>query len=120
MYTTKDNQMSKELIPFSYQGMSVRVIKDEKGEPWFLAKDVRDVLDIRQVTYAVSRLDFDEKSTVDRTHLGLNPGVSMWVVNEPGLYKLVLRSDKPEAKLFQRWVTHEVLPSIRKHGGGRS
>ena len=90
----------------------VRVVVDEAGEPWFVAKDVCDILELD--TENIRRLDDDEK--------GLNkiqtPGgaQNMNVINESGLYTLVIRSNKPEAKKFRKWVTSEVLPSIRKHG----
>lgn len=94
----------------------LRVVKDDNGEPWFVAQDVCDALCIGNVSQSLNRLDDDEKNTII-----LNDGIpgnpSKAVVNEPGLYSLVLSSRKPEAKAFKRWVTHEVLPSIRKKGG---
>lgn len=66
------------------------------------------ILEIKQSHYALQRLDEDEKSYVGRTHLGLKPGKDMIIVNEPGLYSLILRSRKPAAKKFKRWITHEV------------
>ncbi len=99
---------------FNYQDQQVRtVVKD--GEPWFVAKDVCDVLEIGNPSQALSRLDEDEKNTVI-----LNEGIgnpNKTIVNEPGLYSLILGSRKPEAKQFKRWVTHEVIPTIRKTGG---
>lgn len=92
---------------------SIRVVRDENGEPWFVAKDVLDVLDLDKT--ALRKLDEDEKG-VDSIH---TPGgeQQMTIVTEPGFYKLVMRSRKPEAKAFQRWVTHEVLPALRRDGG---
>ena len=94
----------------------LRVVKDDNGEPWFVASDVCDALCIGNVSQSLNRLDDDEKNTII-----LNDGIpgnpSKAVVNEPGLYSLVLSSRKPEAKAFKHWVTHEVLPSIRKKGG---
>lgn len=85
-------------------------------EPWFVAADVCRALDIGNSRQAVTRLDDDEKNTVT-----LNDGIpgnpEKTVVNEPGLYSLVLGSRKPEAKAFKRWITHEVIPAIRKTGG---
>ncbi|MEC1470513.1 phage antirepressor [Bacillus haynesii] len=99
---------------FNYQDQQVRtVVKD--GEPWFVAKDVCDVLEIGNPSQALSRLDEDEKNTVI-----LNEGIgnpNKTIVNEPGLYSLILGSRKPEAKQFKRWITHEVIPTIRKTGG---
>ena len=99
---------------FSYQGNQVRTIVID-GEPWFVAKDICEVLEIEQATRAVERLDEDEKG-VSLIH---TPGGNqeMLIVNEPGLYSLILGSRKPEAKAFKRWITHEVLPSIRQTGG---
>ena len=86
-----------------------------EGEPWFVAKDVCDALGISKYRDAVSRLDDDERGSVLVDTLGGAQETS--TVSEPGLYKLIMRSRKPEAKAFQRWVTHEVLPAIRKTGG---
>lgn len=83
------------------------------NEPWFVASDICKALDIRNPTMAMERLDDDEKS---KLNLGL-PGGATNCVNEYGLYSLVLASRKKEAKDFKRWITHEVLPSIRKNGG---
>ncbi|MBS6940738.1 MAG: Bro-N domain-containing protein [Slackia piriformis] len=85
------------------------------GEPWFVAKDVCDALEIGNASQALSRLDDDEKNT-----LILNDGIpgnpNKAVVNEPGLYSLIMSSRKHEAKAFKRWVTHEVLPAIHRDG----
>lgn len=86
------------------------------GEPWFVAVDVCKALDIVNARDAVKRLDDDEKNTVVLTD-GIPGNPNKTIVNEYGLYALVLSSRKPEAKAFKRWVTHEVLPIIRKTGG---
>lgn len=100
---------------FNFTGSDIRLIMID-GEPWFVAKDVCDVLGIKSRGTAVGRLNSDEKQTICLTDtLSRNPKMS--VVNEPGLYALVGQSRKPEAKAFQHWVNHEVLPSIRKTGG---
>lgn len=92
----------------------VRVVMID-GEPWFVAKDVCDALGIGDARKSVNLLDEDERNTIPVTDsLGRKQGT--FVVNEPGLYSLILRSRKPEAKQFKRWVTHKVLPSIRKTG----
>lgn len=85
------------------------------GEPWFVAADVCRALEIGNPSMAVERLDDDEKgiSTIDT----LGGKQRMTIINEPGLYSLVLSSRKPEAKVFRRWITHEVIPTIRKYGG---
>ena len=93
---------------------------EKDGQPWFVAADVCRALEIGNPRDAVSRLDEDEKMTVDLTdaHSGVRGGAQkLNIVNEPGLYTLVLGSRKPEAKNFKRWITHEVIPAIRKHGG---
>lgn len=94
------------------------VIQD--GDPWFVAADVCKALELDQVSNAVRKLDDDEKMTLnsDKGHSGQRGGAQFYtVVNEPGLYALVLGSRKPEAKAFKRWITHEVIPTIRKTGG---
>lgn len=98
---------------FNYEGSEVRTVR--KGQDiFFVAKDVCEVLDHSDASVAVSRLDDDEKLTQTMFVSGQNRKV--WLVNESGLYSLILTSRKPEAKKFKRWVTQEVLPSIRKHG----
>lgn len=93
---------------------SIRTLNID-GEPWFVASDVCKALGIANSRDAVARLDEDEKGVALTDTLG---GVqNLTTVNEPGLYALVLSSRKPEAKAFKRWITHEVIPSIRKHGG---
>lgn len=101
--------------PFDFKGNQVRILTDKKGEPWFVAKDVCNVLGITNNRDAISELDTDEKNTVVITD-GIPGNPNKTIVSEAGLYRLVMKSRKPEAKEFQRWVTHEVLPSIRRHG----
>lgn len=95
---------------------TVRAIRDENGEPWFVAKDVCDALGIRTDTVR-GILDADEVRETNPNSIGVAGGRKPLVVSEPGFYKLVMRSRKPEAKAFQRWVTHEVLPALRRDGG---
>lgn len=85
------------------------------GEPWFVAADVCHALDIGNPSDALNRLDSDERTLVSIE--GASNGKPVNGVNEPGLYSLVLGSRKPEAKAFKRWITHEVIPAIRKTGG---
>lgn len=100
---------------FNYQDQQVRtVVKD--GQPWFVAKDVCNVLNHSNHKVAASRLDEDEVSKVYLTD-SLGRYQKTTVVNEAGLYSLILTSNKPEAKQFKRWITHEVIPTIRKTGG---
>lgn len=102
---------SNNLQLFDFKGNQVRILTDEKGEPWFVAKDVCEVLGHSNASMALERLDNDERS---KFNLGRQGETN--IVNEAGLYALVLGSRKPEAHEFKRWVTHEVLPSIRRHG----
>ena len=89
-----------------------------ENEPWFVAVDVCRALEIGNSSQAISRLDADEKMNTLISNEGKKRGnPNMTVVNEPGLYTLILRSRKPEAKAFKRWITHEVIPTIRKTGG---
>lgn len=99
---------------FSYGALPVRVV-DVDGDPWWVAKDVCSVLEIAKVDRSIANLDEDEKGAHTVSTLGGDQRLS--VVNESGLYSLILRSRKPEAKLFKRWITHEVLPTIRQSGG---
>lgn len=103
--------MNNEIQQFDFKGASLRTLTDEAGEPWFVAKDVCDILGHSNVSMALDRLDDDERS---KFNLGRQGETN--IVNEAGLYSLVLGSRKPEAHEFKRWVTHEVLPSIRRHG----
>lgn len=104
--------MNNEIKKFDFKGAPLRTLIDKAGEPWFVAKDVCDILGHSNVSMALDRLDDDERS---KFNLGRQGETN--IVNEAGLYVLVLGSRKPEAHEFKRWVTHEVLPSIRKHGG---
>lgn len=100
-----------ELQTFNFENQQVRTI-EFKNEPWFVANDVTTILGLSNTTVALQRLDEDERAKYNLGRQGMTN-----IVNEYGLYNLVLASRKPEAKQFKRWITHEVLPSIRKHGG---
>ena len=114
------------LTNFDFGGFPVRVV-GSFDEPWFVAQDVCDALDIINARQAVASLDEDEKgvcSTYTLTAKGVTSDVTpssniqeMLTVSESGLYSLIFKSRKAEAKKFKRWVTHEVLPEIRKTGG---
>ena len=93
----------------------VRII-DKDDNPWFVAKDVCDRLGLK-ARDSVRYLKDPYKSFVSRQSLGLKPGKAMCLMSEPGLYKLIFNSRKPEAEKFKDWVCDEVLPSIRKSGG---
>lgn len=103
-----------EITAFHHQDFGQVRSLMQGGHPWFVAADVCRALDLGNTAMALSRLDADEKgvNSID------TPGGSqeLLTINEPGLYALVLGSRKPEARAFKRWITHEVLPSIRQHG----
>jgi len=103
-----------ELQVFSYEGKDVRTIQ-RNGETWWVLKDVCDVLDLSNARMIADRLEEDDVSLAYVTDsIGRQQQTN--IVNESGLYNVILRSDKPEAKKFKRWVTHDVLPQIRRHG----
>lgn len=105
-----------DLQVFDFEQKSVRVVM-KGSEPWWVAKDVCDVLEIGNPTEAIRPLDDDEKSTLRISEGdGGHGGPERNIINESGLYTLIMRSNKPEAKRFRKWVTSEVLPTIRKHG----
>jgi prophage antirepressor-like protein len=106
--------MNNELQLFGFDGQDIRVSM-QNGEPWFVLKDVCGVLGVGNSRDVSARLADDEKGVDLIDTLGGKQEVT--IINEFGLYSVLSRSDKPEAKRFQRWVNHEVLPSIRKHGG---
>ena len=101
------------LVPFSFEQHAVRTVERD-GQVWFIAADVCAVLSIKNPRDSVRHLDDDEKGVVSTDTLGGQQ--QMTIVNESGLYALVLRSRKPEARRFAKWVTAEVLPAIRKTG----
>lgn len=102
------------LIPFQFNDTEVTAIIDECGEPWFVAKEVCGVLGFTNPSDATKYLDADERTLIN------NPsgqgGSKTTIINESGLYSLIMRSRKPEAKAFRKWVTSEVLPAIRRTG----
>lgn len=102
------------VVPFLFEGENLVRTVTIDDEPWFVAVDVCRVLGIKQATRAVENLDDDEKGVSNTHTLGGNQDLS--IVSESGLYALIFRSRKPVAKKFRKWVTSEVLPSIRKTG----
>lgn len=106
--------MENKLMIFENEAFGKVRTLNLNGEPWFVAADVCKALELGNPSMTVERLDDDEKgiSTIDT----LGGKQRMAIINEPGLYSLVITSRKPEAKAFKRWITHEVIPSIRKHG----
>ena len=104
-----------DITIFNHLGNDIRVTTDEQGEPLFVLKDICDALDLGNNREVARRLDEGDVSTTDVTdNLGRNQQTN--VITEAGLYEVIFMSRKPEAKTFRRWVTSEVLPSIRKHG----
>lgn len=98
-----------QIFRYSYSDKQVRTFLRD-GEPWFVLRDVCDILDISSPHNVSERLEEDERNLIPVTdNLGRQQETT--IINEPGLYNVILRSDKPEAKAFKRWITHEVLPS---------
>lgn len=115
--------MSNQIVPlndnplqFLFENHPIRIAFASDNEPVFIASDVCRALDIANVSQALSRLDDDEKTDIILNDVAGRPQ-KQWCVTESGLYTLILSSRKPEVKAFKRWVTHEVLPSIRKTSG---
>ena len=109
----RKKKMNSDIQIFCYKAMPVRTTEID-GETWFVAKDVCDILEIVNSRDAISNLDDDEKGVAKTDTPG---GIQeMTIVSEAGLYTLLMRSNKEEAKPFRRWVTHDVLPSLRKTG----
>lgn len=108
--------MNNEIQRFDFRGASLRTLTDEEGEPWFVLKDCMSILDLGNPTETVKMFDKDEFSTTEVID-SIGRRQQTYIISEPGLYRLVMKSRKPEAKEFQRWVTHEVLPQIRRTGG---
>lgn len=107
--------MNTEIQTFNFNAATLRTLTDENGEPWFSGQDACNILDTG-TNHLREYLDEDEITNIRTTDIGQNGGKAPVFISEPGLYKLIIRSRKPGAKEFQRWVTHEVLPTIRKHG----
>lgn len=108
--------MTKELTVFKFQGKKdVRVVERD-GEPWFVAKDVAEILGYSQTQAMLKRMDSDEKMSSKMDGISKTNPVAV-LINESGLYNAIIGSEKPDAKKFRKWVTSEVLPSIRKNGG---
>lgn len=102
-----------EILPFEHEDFGKLRVISQDGEPWFAAKDVCEALGV-DTSHVRRGLDDDEVATLPNWQ---GKGAAPLIVSEAGLYALILKSRKPEAKSFKRWVTHEVLPSIRETGG---
>lgn len=109
-----NQQDTNQIIPMFFSNMPVRLTLDSDGNPWWIAKDVCAILEINNNRKAVSKLDDDEKDVTKGYTLGGEQ--EMTIINESGLYALIIRSNKPQARAFRKWVTAEVLPAIRKTG----
>lgn len=107
--------METKMQVFYNEESNVNIRMEEiNNQAWFIAKDVCTALELSEVSNTVKRLDDDEKLT--RTVFVSGQGREMWFINESGLYNLIFQSRKPEARAFRKWVTNEVLPSIRRTG----
>ena len=110
--------MSNDLQIFKNEEFGAVRVVDQNGEPWFIAKDVAEILGYSDTAKMYRRLDKDEKSKIKSADLAfLNQTNDLVIINESGLYNAVLGSQKEEAKKFKKWITSEVIPSIRKTGG---
>lgn len=105
-----------EIVPFNFKTFPVRVIVDLDGAPWWVASDVCAALSLVDTRRAVSRLHEDDRRTAPIVDSAGRRNPNTWIVNESGLWDLVVDSHKPEARIFRRWITSEVLPMIRKTG----
>ena len=105
--------MNAEIQSFDYDGIPLRTLVDENGKPWFMAKDLFDILGIKNGHKVIARLDPTEKNTIAiSADAAIGPDTT--IVSESGLCRLALRTWHPQAKGFRHWITHEVLPSIRQ------
>lgn len=114
------SETHSNLVPFQFEDKNIRVLMID-GNPWWFATDVCAVLEIGNTSDAISRLDPDERQKITDPDAKVSIEGSrinnlVNVVNEPGLYVLILGSRKPEAKVFKRWITHDVLPTLRNQG----
>ncbi|WP_051295067.1 BRO-N domain-containing protein [Maridesulfovibrio bastinii] len=100
-----------DIIPFDFGQNVIRVHQDAKGDPWFVAKDVCEILDLKNTSMTIDPLDDDE-----RAKLNLGRQGETNIISESGLYSLIFKSRKPEAKKFRKWITAEVLPALRRSG----
>lgn len=111
-----EQRAEQSVVEFSFEGYAVRTVIGEDGEPWFVARDVCEILEHSNPTKAVMGLD-DDELTLLKVRAGSDGQIrEMNGISESGLYTLIIRSNKPNAKKFRKWVTAEVLPSIRKTG----
>lgn len=105
--------MNAEIQSFDYNGIPLRILTDETGKPWFVAKDLFNILRINNGHKVIARLDPTEKNTVTNGY-GIPGEPDMTIISESGFCRIALRTWHPQAKGFRHWITHEVLPSISK------
>ena len=107
--------VGNELQVFNFNGQDTRVVMVD-GEPWWVAKDVCDVLEIQNASRAIN--EQVEEDEVRKTYVidAVGREQETYIISESGLYMLIMRSNKPQAKKFRKWVTSEVIPAVRKHG----
>ena len=115
-YQSQSNSSGMKLIPFEFHARDIRTFIDDEGTPWFVAKDVCEILGYSKYRDALEKADLEEDERMSILVDTLGGKQQMTAINESGLYILTIRSNKPEAKPFRKWVTAEVLPSIRKKG----
>lgn len=106
-------ELTVSFLPMHYDGRSIRLWIDERGFPWWVAQDICESLGLENVSQAVARLQVNEKRTITNPNAS-QLGLKLIIINEPGMYRLVFRSNKPEAIAFQNWVYWEVLPTLRR------
>lgn len=107
--------MPNGIQTFNFNNATLRTLTDTAGDPWFVLKDCMNILDLGNPSETIKMFDDDEFSTTEVID-SIGRRQRTYIISEPGLYRLVMKSRKPEAKEFQRWITHEVLPTIRKYG----
>lgn len=105
--------MDAEIQSFDYNGITLRTLVDETGRLWFVADDLFDILGIKNGIKVIARLDPAEKNTVAIPD-GIHHNPNKTIISEPALCRITLRTWNPQSKGFRHWLTHEVLPSIRK------
>ena len=107
--------MPNGIQTFNFNDATLRTLMDTAGDPWFVLKDCMNILGNGNPSETIKMFDDDEFSTTEVID-SIGRRQRTYIISEPGLYRLVMKSRKPEAKEFQRWITHEVLPTIRKYG----
>ena len=107
---------TNQITRFDFHGATVRVLADEQGEPWFVGKDVATILGYKD-TFDALKKHVDKEDKQNRQNAGFDSPRGMTLINESGLYSLILSSKLPQAREFKHWVTGEVLPQIRRTGG---